>query len=302
MGHYIDTLIYSRPWAILPDKLADIDRAVALWAAGAGPEVTEWGAQAAPAVTRANRVAVIPVFGTISQRANLVTHASGGVSTDQLRSQYRDALASRDIGTIVLDVDSPGGAVQGVPELAQEIYRARGQKRTIAVANSLMASAAYWLGSAADEIVMTPSGEVGSIGVVAVHREQSQAETASGLTTTIIKAGKYKAEANASEPLAPSARAHLQSMVDTFYQLFVHAVAKHRGVSVADVRGGFGEGRTVVAGEALGLGMVDRVDTLPEVLEKLGAAVPTRSLSKKSVRTRVRLARARRENGGRQDG
>lgn len=290
---YINSLVYGRPWAILPEKLTEIESFVAQWAAGRSS--ADYGAAESPRRPQKTRgVAVLPVFGTISQRANLVTNASGGTSTEQLRAQFRDALQSREVGTIVLQVDSPGGSVAGVPELAADIYAARGTKKIIAVADSLMASAAYWIGSAADEVVVTPSGEVGSIGVVAVHREASVAEADAGIATTVIKAGKYKAEGNGSEPLSEPARLHIQDMVDSFYALFTRAVARHRETTVASVRDGYGEGRTVTATEAVRLGLADRVATFHEVLEKLGAATSTRSLARQAVTTQVRLARARR--------
>jgi signal peptide peptidase SppA len=159
--------------------------------------------------------------------------------------------------------------VTGVDELSKMIYDARGSKPIVAVANHLMASAAYWIGTAADELVVTPSGEVGSIGVFAAHQDVSAAMEKEGVKTTLISAGKYKTEGNPFEPLTDEAHASIQARVDDYYSMFTKAVARNRGVNVADVRGGFGEGRVVGAQQAVSLGMADRVATLDDVISGL---------------------------------
>jgi signal peptide peptidase SppA len=179
------------------------------------------------------------------------------------------AVNDARIGAIVFDVNSPGGSVTGVDELSKMIYDARGSKPIVAVANHLMASAAYWIGTAADELVVTPSGEVGSIGVFAAHQDVSAAMEKEGVKTTLISAGKYKTEGNPFEPLTDEAHASIQARVDDYYSMFTKAVARNRGVNVADVRGGFGEGRVVGAQQAVSLGMADRVATLDDVISGL---------------------------------
>ncbi|MCC7371633.1 MAG: S49 family peptidase, partial [Chloroflexi bacterium] len=131
------------------------------------------------------------------------------------------------------------------------------------------ASAAYWIASSADEIVVTPSGEVGSIGVFTAHEDISAALEAEGVTVTLISAGKYKTEGNPFEPLSEEARGAIQARVDDYYSMFVRAVARGRGVKPADVRGGFGQGRVVGADEAVRLGMADRVGTMAQTVERL---------------------------------
>src|SRR5690606_30987632 len=146
---------------------------------------------------------------------------------------------------------SPGGQVNGIQELSDLIYSARGKKPIIAVANHMMASAAYWIGTAADEIVVSPSGEVGSIGVFAVHEDISGALAQDGVKVSIIKEGKYKAEANPFEPLNEEARAAIQESVSEAYGAFVGAVARNRSVDAEVVRNGFGEGRMMGAQRAV---------------------------------------------------
>ncbi|HEX7050180.1 MAG TPA: phage major capsid protein, partial [Longimicrobiales bacterium] len=131
-------------------------------------------------------------------------------------------------------------------------------------------SAAYWIGTAASEFVVTPSGEVGSIGVYGVHLEFSRMLEMDGVTATVIRAGEHKAEGNPFEPLSPDALAHMQAQIETYYDAFVRAVARQRGVSVSRVLRDWGQGRTALAEQAVELGMADRIATLEEVLADVG--------------------------------
>jgi signal peptide peptidase SppA len=215
-------------------------------------------------------VAVIPVRGVISHHGG--GWWSDGSSVDGLASAFRSAINDPSVSAVVLDIDSPGGSVGGVPELAAEIYRARGKKPIVALANSLMASAAYWLGSAAGELVCVPSGSVGSVGVYGMHQDVSKMMENAGLKHTLVSYGKYKTEGNPYEPLTDEARAAMQKDIDEYGDMFTHDVARNRKASVADVRSGFGEGRVVNAAQAVKLGMADRIGTLDDVLGSLGAA------------------------------
>lgn len=271
--------IFRKPWAILPEKLHVMAELVALRASG--EKLTEEeirmriGAQSIEAAkgrggTSYGNVAVLQVYGVISQRMSLMTEISGGTSAEQITKQLRAALADPNVGSIVLDVDSPGGGVEGVPELASEILDARVKKKIIAVANTLAASAAYWLASCASELVVAPSGQVGSIGVFTAHEDLSQALEKEGVKVSMVSAGKFKTEGNPYEPLSDEGRAALQTKVDAFYEMFIKAVAKGRGVAQADVRGGFGQGRMLLAQDAVKEGMADRVATLDQTLARLG--------------------------------
>jgi hypothetical protein len=141
-------------------------------------------------------VAVIPVYGVIAHRAHMVQDicGPGGTSTEMLTAAINAAVDDPTVRSIVLDVDSPGGSVFGVQEVADAIYQAREKKPIAAVANATAASAAYWIASAAHEIFVTPSGMVGSIGVFGQHVDTSAADKAAGKVVTTISAGKYKTE------------------------------------------------------------------------------------------------------------
>lgn len=278
--------IYRKPWAILPEKFAQICEIVSLRASGEKLTEKEIRARLAPHLkARANGggvgnfgvVAVIPIYGVIQQRMNLMSQISGGTSIEKLTGQFRAALADPSIKSVVFDVDSPGGGVEGVQELAEEIYRSRGKKKVTAVANSLAASAAYWLACQADEIVVTPSGQVGSVGIFTAHEDLSAAMEKMGVKVSLISAGKFKTEGNPYEPLSDEARAALQEKVNSVYDVFIKQVAKGRGVSQAAVREGFGQGRLLLAQDAVKERMADRVATLDETIGKMGGgAAPKR--------------------------
>lgn len=224
-----------------------------------------------------NLIAVINVMGIVAQHASQVDgiSGSGGTSTERVSSSFRQAIADPSVKAIVLNVDSPGGSVSGVQALADEIYKARGKKPIIAQVNSLAASAAYWIAAAADEIVMTPGAQVGSIGVYATHKDVSAAAEKDGVKVTFISAGKYKVEGNPFEALNSEAASAMQSMVDSYYVDFVSAVARGRGVSAEDVRGGFGQGRVVKDKAAVKEGMADRIDTLDGTLKRISSNRPS---------------------------
>src|SRR5207302_11309430 len=120
--------------------------------------------------------------------------------------EFDAAIADPNVSAVVLDTDCPGGSAAGTPELASKIRAARGKKPIIAVANALMASAAYWIASAADEIVATPSADVGSVGGYQAHLDQSQALEKEGLKVTFIQEPALKTAGNPYEPLRSAAR------------------------------------------------------------------------------------------------
>lgn len=270
---YILQAFMETPWAILPSKLAALEEIVMRHVNGEKLSAEEIEARihgaSRPLEKRVNRVAVLPLFGTIFPRANMMTEMSGATSAESFSKNFADLVNDPEISAIVLDVDSPGGAVYGVEELSKKIFEARGKKPIVAVANHSMASAAYWIATAADEVIVSPSGEVGSIGVFAMHKDVSAGLEQAGIKVSLISAGKYKVEGNPYEPLAEEARDAIQKDVDEVYDTFIEAVARNRGVKAAYVRENFGEGRMVAARQAVALGMADRIGTLDETLERL---------------------------------
>lgn len=231
-------------------------------------------------------IAVLPLYGTIVQRAGMMTEWCGGTSTQQFAGALRDALADDTVSQILIDVDSPGGSVYGVQELGEEIYQARKAKPIVASVNSLAASAGYWLASQASEVYVTPGGEAGSIGVWMAHEDWSAALAEQGIKVTLISSGKHKVEGNPYEPLSEDAMAFLQSRTDDYYAAFTKAVARGRGVGIDAVRSGMGQGRVLGADAALAEKMVDGIKTYDDVVRQM-----RRSATKPAGRNALASAR-----------
>lgn len=270
---HILSFVLEHPWAVTRPMLQTI--AGVLGRRAAGHQASEQEIAAALTNRRAlpqpegGAIAVIPVYGVLVPRANMMSDMSGGTSFDALTAKLREALGNPNVSTIVLDVDSPGGSVAGATEFAREVMRARTKKPIVAIANFTMASAAYWLASCATEIVASPSAAVGSVGVFTIHEDLSKALEMEGIKQTYISAGKYKTEANDTTPLSPEAEAFIQKRVDEAYALFCGDISKGRGVPLDDVRTGFGQGRTLSAQEALSIGMVDKIATFDATIARL---------------------------------
>ena len=222
-----------------------------------------------PTPARAGAIAVIPVRGTIVQYAEHLDMCEGGTTTGAISQMLNSALADDTVGSILLHIHSPGGSVYGVQELGDEIRAARAQKPVVAIADSLAASAAYWVGSQAGEFYCTPGGEVGSIGVWQAHQDISKYLEKEGVSITLISAGKHKTEGHPYGPLDEDAARFFQQRTDEYYGAFVSAVAKGRGVPVASVRDGMGQGRVLGADAALAEKMIDGVMPFADVVRKM---------------------------------
>lgn len=258
------------PWAVREELLPSI---AAMLRGSSPPALAEQAegdqeARSAGAPQLHAGVAVISLRGLITPGTTLLSLLLGG-GLQRFRSELREAAASDEVASILIDVNSPGGYIDLVPETAAEIRAARDSKPVVAIANTNAASAAYWLASQASEVVVTLSGAVGSIGVFSIHEDWSKFDERVGIKTTLISAGKYKTEASPYEPLSEEAEAAIQERVDDRYAAFLADVGKGRGVAASKVRSDFGEGRMVLAKDAVKAGMADRVDTFEGALTKL---------------------------------
>ena len=298
MQHPIAEML-SGPWAILPDRLPFVSAALARPVGGrsAPQDLTPQARINAAATAAARRcqagngaIAVLPFYGVAVQRADALGEALGLLSLWHFTQTFRTALADDTVSGIVIDVDSPGGSVYGIAELADEIYRSRARKPIFAIANSLAASGAYWIASAANEFYVTPGGEVGGIGVHDMHVNLSKGLEKAGIETTLISAGKFKTEGNPFHPLGADARAAMQKRIDGYYRTFAAAVAKHRNVPESAVRNGMGQGRLLDAERAKSESIVDGIATLDDVAGKLARRIgdkPTR-FSARSLQLQAR--------------
>jgi signal peptide peptidase SppA len=241
------------PWALVPEVLSGM----VAWT----PATREQPEAEAMRVAQQSAIAFLPVQGVLTQRGDYRT-----TSTDGLHAAFNALADDPTVGAIVLDIDSPGGSVGGIMEFAESILAARERKPVVAAVNGTAASGAYWIASAADKIVASPSSLVGSIGVYATHFDTSKLMDRMGVRPTLISAGKYKVEGNPFEPLGDEARAAMQEQVDLYYQHFVRSVAQGRRVAEARVESQFGQGRVVQATQGAERGMVDKVGRMPAVL------------------------------------
>lgn len=218
------------------------------------------------------KVAVIPIHGTLVRRTSGLEAESGLASYTGIAAQLDAALASPEIAAILLDIDSPGGESGGVFDLADRIRAASEVKPVWAVANDMAFSAAYALASAATRVFVARTGGVGSIGVIAMHVDQSVKDAQDGVRYTAVFAGERKNDLNPHEPISNEAHAVLKAEVVRIYDLFVETVARHRGLDADAVRAT--EAGLFFGPDAVATGLADAVGSLDDALTQL-----TQSLS-----------------------
>jgi signal peptide peptidase SppA len=269
---------YSHVWAIR-EEYEGVLRALGRGEVSADlVERLEARARPSSGIEAVGGVATIGLKGTISPTPSLLSLLFGLDDEPVLEKFGRELnSAARDpeVKAIVMDVNSPGGVISGVPEMAREIRAVRRTKPIVAVANDMAGSAAYWLASQASEISADVTADVGSIGVFKLHDDISAMDEMRGIKTTLIKAGRYKAEMLPYFPLSDEAVAYQQAQVDDVYGMFVSDVAKGRRTTPGVVKADYGEGRMVFAKEAKKAGMIDRVESLASAQQRMRNASPT---------------------------
>lgn len=218
-----------------------------------------------------NGIAIIPIFGTLVRRTVGLEAQSGLTSYSSIEDLLTAALRDSAVRGILLDIDSPGGEAGGVFDLADKIFSARTQKPIWAIADEDAFSAAYALAAACEKIYLTRTSGVGSIGVIAVHLDQSQAEEEAGLKYTAVYAGDRKNDMTPHEPLSDPARQQLQDEVSRVYDLFIASVARMRGLDAETVKATqaalyFGE-------QAVTAFLADKLGTLNDALSDLSQKI-----------------------------
>ena len=274
----ITDAVFNMPWAILPAKLTDI--LGVLYSKEHGELLDDEKLEAkVEEINNADKrysvedgIAIIPIYGILSKRFNIISALSGGTSYELLGKDIESALSDNDVKGLFLDTDSPGGAVDGMTDVTDVIYNARnGAKPIMAFANGLMASAAYHIGSAADYVVAAnPTTQVGSIGVImAPHMDYSKRYAKEDIKVTTFYAGKFKMTPNKYTPLSKDDKNYIQDKLDYLYSLFVDAVAKHRNSTSDIVNRDMAEGRIFIGNQALDAGLVDDILNKSQAIEHL---------------------------------
>lgn len=283
-------LAASRPWLMLPDAL---DGLMAIADRQGDPEALEarLGRQLenTRAVSVRNGVAIIPVVGPIMRYANLFTRISGATSTQELATDFQTALDDPKVKAIVFNVDSPGGEANGINELSDMIHAARGKKPIKAYGGGSVASGAYWVASAADELVVDDTALMGSIGVVVevVTREAREGEKR--WTITSRNAPNKRPDISTEE-----GRAEISKTIDALGDVFVAKVARNLGVDADKVPAMGDHGGLMVGAAAVKAGLAHRLGSLETLIAELAgpASNTTRKLSMTIVKTTAELQQA----------
>lgn len=212
------------------------------------------------------RVARISIDGTLVHKLGGVSPYSGLVGYDCLDKVIADAQSNKEVGAILLDIDSPGGEVAGCFDFARKLRKmgaSNGGKPIVAFANEMACSAAYAIASSCDAVMTTQTGQVGSIGVWTMLVDMTKGRTKNGISATMIRAGERKARGGPYEEADEATFTKLQGWVDETWDIFCGHVADTRPISAAAVKAL--EGDWFTGNDALGLGLVDAVDT-PEAI------------------------------------
>lgn len=272
--------ILTSPWMIEPAKLTEICEIY--FAHIRGPKIDWKGIEASIGYYAKDKerepycvvdgVAVIPVKGTLQKGFSLFSFLFGGSSMHKIGEAVKAAADDFQVKSILLDIDSPGGTVDGTMELSELIYNARGKKPIVAFTDGTMTSAAYAIGSAADKVYI--SGDttlVGSIGTVCTHIDQSKWDEMMGDKYTHITSGKYKTMASPHGPLSEEAYAYLQEQVDYTNNVFINTVARNRGVTPEKALSMSDGARIYIGKQAIDAGLVDGVSTFDQIISKMTA-------------------------------
>lgn len=276
--------LFNTPLLVHPGKLdaiiaglggrllgAPVELAPAAEATGIAPEMfsTRRGERGDAGYAITDGVAVIHASGALVHRSRMDGASSYLLGYNELAGQVEAAQADPNVNAVLQVWDSPGGEVSGAFEYAQRMHALRGNKPMWAIADSMAASAAYLGGSAFEQLAVSSTGYVGSIGVVMRHVDFSRALDNEGVRVTHIFAGSHKVDGNPYEPLPKDVQAEMQAEIDGLYALFVDAVAQHRGISVESVRAT--QARVYRGTAAVSMGLADRVATTDQLISELSA-------------------------------
>ena len=265
---YLASRLFGTPLLIHRPKLdvilSVVGQRIGMADVPALPPVDMAAFQRPPLTTAPEGIAVIPIHGSLVKRSLGLETASGLTSYGEIAVMLDTALADPMVSGILLDIDSPGGEASGSFELARRVREVAAVKPVWAVANDAAYSAAYAIAASAQRLFVTETGGVGSIGVIALHVDQSVKDAKDGYRYTAITAGAHKNDYSPHEPLSDTAKNELQDEVDRLYALFTEHVAVMRGLDIASVRAT--EAGLYFGSNALTQGLADGVQTLDATL------------------------------------
>lgn len=226
---------------------------------------------------QSGNVGVITIAGSLVNSDSWMNAFMGRTSYGEIRDALVHAASDPNVGAILLDINSGGGAVSGVSDTADLIKKIDKEIKPVhTFSDSQMASAAYWLGSSARSVDVGKVAEAGSIGIITVHREMSKAMEMDGIKATVIKAGEHKGNGNPYTPLTEAAREEIQGQLDHLYGIFMGSVAENRGLSYPVADSKMGQGRVFIGTQAVDAGLADSVTTFDAVLSRVTGEIDAR--------------------------
>jgi capsid assembly protease len=214
--------------------------------------------------------AIIPITGLLEKQLSYLGWLHGATLFPALQAHLREAGQRDDVRRVLLTIDSPGGTVAGTQETATLLRELAAVKPVIAHGSGMVASAAYWLAAQARRVLVTPSTEIGSVGIVATHADASALEAKLGITFTEITSGPFKRIASMHAPLSDEGRAYLQAQVDTAARLFAREVQSGRQLTEEQMSE-ITQAKTYFGAEAQQVGLVDQLAQFDQVLSALSA-------------------------------
>ena len=254
-----DLLKIAKYWAIEPDYLRSISKE-------ALSTKSEKHLDNTGSVSIRDGTAIIPIHGPITARNTFFSLFAGGTSLETLAKDFQEALSNEDVKSILFDIDSPGGVAVGPFEFAEMIYNARGQKPIYSYIGRNGSSAAYWLASATEKIIVNPSALVGSIGVVTTIPVQEQPDQDGYKNIEIVSSN---AALKRPDPKTKEGLAEIRRELDDLESTFIESIAKYRSITPEIIKADFGGGGVVIGSQAINKNMADALGTYEEVLANL---------------------------------
>ena len=254
-----DLLKIAKYWAIEPDYLRSISKE-------ALSTKSEKHLDNTGSVSIRDGTAIIPIHGPITARNTFFSLFAGGTSLETLAKDFREALSNEDVKSILFDIDSPGGVAVGPMEMAEMIYNARGRKPIYSYIGRNGSSAAYWLASATEKIIVNPSALVGSIGVVTTIPVQEQPDQDGYKNIEIVSSN---AALKRPDPKTKEGLAEIRRELDDLESTFIESIAKYRSITPEIIKADFGGGGVIIGSQAVNKNMADALGTYEEVLANL---------------------------------